>query len=233
LDPTNEKEFGPEAKYLKLNVAEAKRLLSAAGSPNGFEFDLYYNGGPQFGAAYARTAEIYSGFFGDGGLRPKLRPIVPFDPKWLLEYSRLYTVAFGNYGTVPGHSGVCLIAERAYSTLPVQIRNQMHKSGQGYRGMVPPGGSVPEGDPRSNDLAVKIDQEFDRKKQVALVHELTRYSTDQMYYVPRVSAEKPFSLWWPAIGNVGVDVWYANRGFWADERINWWVDDSKPPLKKA
>ncbi|HLF79513.1 MAG TPA: ABC transporter substrate-binding protein [Dehalococcoidia bacterium] len=232
LDPTNEKEFGPEAKYLKFDLVEAKKLMAAAGHPNGFEFELIYNGGPEFGAAYARSVEMYAGFFGNGGLKVKQRPITPFN-KWVNEFSRLYTVAFGAYGTLPGHTGMTFIAERAYSTLPVQIRNQMHKDGQGYRGMVPPGGSVPNGDPKSNDLSIKIDQEFDRKKQIALVHELIRYATNEMYYLPRVAAEKAFSLWWPAIGNVGADVGYPNAGNWADVRINWWVDTSKPPLGKA
>jgi ABC-type transport system substrate-binding protein len=232
LDPTNEKEFGPEAKYLKFDLAEAKKLMAAAGHPSGFEFDLIYNGGPEFGAAYARSVEMYAGFFGNGGLKVKQRPITPFN-KWVNEFSRLYTVAFGQFGTLPGHSGMTFVAERPYSTLPVQIRNQMNKSGQGYRGMVPPGGSVPNGDPKSNDLAIKIDQEFDRKKQIALVHEMIRNATDDMYYVPRVAAEKPFSLWWPAIGNVGLYVGYANAGNWADVRGNWWVDPSKPPLGKS
>jgi hypothetical protein len=62
------------------------------------------------------------------------------------------------------------------------------------------------------------------------VHELIRYSTQEMYYVPRVAAEKAFSLWWPAIGNLGVDTTFPNASNWADGRINWWVDTTKPPF---
>lgn len=117
-----------------------------------------------------------------------------------------------------------------YSTLPVQIRNQMHPGGQGYRGMVPPGGSLADGDPVSNDLAIKINQESDQAEQVKLVHELTRYAAEKMYYIPRPAAEKVFRLWWPAIGNVGVEVEFPNSNFWTDRRALWWLDTSKPPF---
>jgi ABC-type transport system substrate-binding protein len=232
LDPRDEGKFGASAKYLGLDLAEAKKLLAAAGRPNGFEFDLYYNGGPQFGAAYAKSVELYAGFFTAGGLRVKQSPVTPFDT-WLSHYSRRYTVAFGNYNQNPGHSGATFVAERPYSTLAVQIRNQFHTSGQGYRGMVPPGSSIEQGDPKSNELALKISREFDRNKQIELVHEMTRYQTEEMYYVPRVAAEKGFTLWWPAVGNAGLNVTFPNAGFWADERIDWWVDSAKAPLKQA
>jgi ABC-type transport system substrate-binding protein len=229
LDPKDGASFGAEAKYLQYNVEEAKKLISAAGNPDGFEFDFYFNGGPQFGAAYARSTELYANFFTEGGLKVKSVGVAPFDV-WLSHYSRRYSVAFEIYNDNPHHSGVSFIAERPYSTLPVQIRNQMHPSGQGYRGMVPPGGTLEDGDPTSNDLAIKINQEFDREKQISLVHELTRYATEAMYYIPRVAAEQPFYLWWPALGNAGVDVEYPNSAFWADRRMNWWLDQSKAPF---
>ena len=52
LDPTDAKEFGPNAKYLDLNMAEAKKLLTAAGQPNGFDLDLNF-------AGRGSTARIY------------------------------------------------------------------------------------------------------------------------------------------------------------------------------
>jgi peptide/nickel transport system substrate-binding protein len=229
LDPTDETSFGPEARFLNYNVEEAKKLLSAAGHPDGFEFDLYFNGGPQFGAAYARGAELYAGFFGDGGLTVNQVGVAPFDV-WLSHYSRRYSVAFGTYSENPHHAGVSYVAERPYSTLPVQLRNQMHPDGQGYRGMIPPGGTLEAGDPKSNELTVAINQEFDKERQVELVHELIRYATETMYYIPRVAAEKGFSLWWPAIGNLGMEVDYPNSGNWVDDRMTWWLDTSKAPF---
>jgi peptide/nickel transport system substrate-binding protein len=232
LDPTDEKEFGPNAKYLDLNLDEAKKLLSAAGYSDGFEIDMNYAGGGQYGNVYNRSAELISGMLGNGGLRPKLNPVVPAD-RWLDQYSRGYRSKDYAAGTKPGFSGVAQVAERTYPTLAVQLYNQFHRDGQGYRGMVPPNGNVVEGDPRCTDLAAKISQEFDRNRQKDLVHELIRYATGQSYYIPRVSSAKAFSLWWPALGNVGAFVSYPGAGNWVDLRLNWWVDASKPPLNRA
>jgi hypothetical protein len=96
--------------------------------------------------------------------------------------------------------------------------------------MVPPGGTLEGGDPASNDLALKINQAFDREEQAKLIHELTRYATEKMYYIPRVAAEKAFFLFWPGVGNVGVEVEYPNSQFWVDRRSTWWLDTSKAPF---
>jgi len=228
LDPQDSK-FGAEAKFLKYDVAEAKKLLAAAGHPNGFATDIYYLSGPQFGAAYLKTAELYANFFIEGGIKTTHGPIPSFDT-WLSHYTRRYSVGYGIYDNNPGHSGITLIGERAYSTLAVQIKAQLHPAGLGYRGMIPPGGTLKDGDPKSNDLAVRIGREFDVQKQAALVHEMIRYQTDQMYYIPRVASEKGFTLWWPAVGYAGVDVGYPNAGNWGDLRVNWWVDSTKAPF---
>jgi hypothetical protein len=149
---------------------------------------------------------------------------------WLSHYSRRYGVAFKIYDENPHHSGICFVAERTYSTLPVQIRNQMHPGGQGYRGMVPQGGTIADGDPVSNDLAERINREFDVAEQAELVHELARYAAGKAYYITKPGAERAFSLWWPAVGNVGLQVGYPNANNWADLRTSWWLDQSKAPF---
>ncbi len=228
LNP-QESEFGAEAKYLKYDVAEAKKLLAAAGHANGFSTDLYFLSGPQFGPQYLKTAEVLANFFNEGGLKVTLGPIPNFDT-WLSHYTRRYTIGYGQYENLPGHTGITLVGERGYSTLAVQLKAQMNPSGLGYRGMPPPGGNYRDGDPKSNDLSVRIGRELDVQKQAAMVHELIRYQTDQMYYVPRIASEKGFTLWWPAVGYAGVDVGYPNANNWADLRVNWWVDSTKAPF---
>ena len=51
LDPAKQKEFGPNAIYLSYNLAEAKKLVAAAGFANGFEFDFNFASGGQYGSA--------------------------------------------------------------------------------------------------------------------------------------------------------------------------------------
>jgi hypothetical protein len=85
----------------------------------------------------------------------------------------------------------------------------------------------------ANDMALKITQEFDRARQVTQMHDLIRYVTGQSYYIPRISAVKGYSLWWPVIGNLGSAVSYPGSNTWVDQRLNWWIDDSKPPIKAS
>ena len=123
-----------------------------------------------------------------------------------------------------------MIPERGYVTVALQLYNQFHKDGGGYRGAVPAGGSVLQGDPKLNDLTVQIIQEYDHNNQVKLVQDLIHYATEQTYTIPKVSSAKAFTLWWPAVGNVNAYSSYANSGVWVDQRINWWIDSSKAPL---
>ena len=84
--------------------------------------------------------------------------------------------------------------------------------------------------PVSNELTVKINQEFDPAEQAKLVQELARYAASKAYYITKPGAERAFSLWWPAIGNIGVQVGYPNANNWADLRTSWWLDESKAPF---
>jgi ABC-type transport system substrate-binding protein len=232
LDPKNAKDFGPNAMYLAYNLPEAKKLLAAAGMTNGFDFDFNFSAGGAYGALYDRQVQVLAGMFSDGGLRPKQQGVTTASV-WLDQYSRGYRSKEYAAGQKKGFNGIALVPERTYPTAAVQVYNQLHKDGQGYRGMVPAGGSVVDGDPKSNDLAIKITQEFDRAKQVSMTQDLIRFVTGQTYYIPRVSAVKGYSLWWPVIGNLGEFVSYPGSSTWTDARLPWWIDDSKAPLKKA
>jgi ABC-type transport system substrate-binding protein len=232
LDPTKDKDFGANAKYLSYNLDEAKKLLAAAGMGSGFEFDFNFSSGGSYGALYERQVQVLAGMFSDAGMKPKLTGVATASV-WLDQYSRGYRAKEYAAGQKKGFNGISLIPERTYPTAAVHAYNELNKDGQGYRGMVPAGGSVPNGDPTANDLSIKIAQEFDRAKQVSMMHDLIRYVTGQTYYIPRVSGVKGYSLWWPAIGNLGSFTSYAGSSTWTDNRLSWWIDDSKAPLKKS
>jgi ABC-type transport system substrate-binding protein len=227
LDPTDNKAFGDSAKYLQLNVEEAKKLLSAAGIQPGKEFNLYMGPPDRYGTVYQRTVELYDGFFRNAGLQPKVSVITPADT-WLTKYSRIYRTS--TYKPGDGFDGLAVIPERGYVTAALQIYNQLHKDGGSYRGAVYQNGKTTDGDPKMNDLAVKIAQEYNQDKQIDLVHEAIRYATEQMYFIPKVSSAKPFTLWWPAVGNAGAYNYYPNSGAWVDQKLNWWIDTSQKPL---
>jgi len=230
LDPKNEKEFGENAKYLQHNVAEAKKLIAAAGQST-VDFDFHYNASPQF-PIQGKIVELYTAMFIDGGLKPRLDGVT--NP---LQYQDDYYYGYQSKGYAAGekkgYGGIAMGQERPFATFGLMVFGCLHKDGAFYKGMSPDGRNLQNGDPKVNDLALKIKQEFDLQKQQSLTHELIKYFTGQSYYVPQPSSAKGFFLWWPAIGNLGVYSNGVSPNLWTENRLNWWIDASKPPLGKT
>ena len=146
LDPTDDKAFGPTAKYLRFNIEEAKKLLTAAGIPQGHEFNLFMGPADRYGTVYQRTVELYDGFFRAGGLNPKLTVVTPAET-WLSKYSRIYRTS--TYKPGDGFDGLAVIPERGYVTAALQLYNQLHKDGGSYRGTPLPTGTTTAGRPQA------------------------------------------------------------------------------------
>jgi peptide/nickel transport system substrate-binding protein len=231
LDPANEKEFGPNAKYLQHNVAEAKKLLAAAGFPNGFEFDFHHCNN-NYGAVYLRTPEVYAGMFQEIGLKPKLNGI-PY-ATWLPQYHYGYIPATYMSGQTKGFNGIGIMAERQRYTPAFSIYGLLHPEGDAYHGVTPDGREPLKGDPKLNDMLARMRQETDKEKAKEGMKEVQRYVAQQAYHVPKPSNSIPFTVWWPAIGNVGAFTSSpvgANR--WAEHNLAWYIDTTKPPLGRS
>ncbi|HEY7467466.1 MAG TPA: ABC transporter substrate-binding protein [Dehalococcoidia bacterium] len=226
LDPKNQKDFGASAKYLSHDPAEAKKLLEAANGV-GAEFDFHYNSSPQF-PIQARVVELYNAMFLEAGLKPKLHGVNNAQ-----EYQDNYYYGYRSKdyaaGTKKGYGGIAAGSERPFATLGLMVHGTLHKDGAFYHGMSPTGTNLQDGDPKVNDFAMKIKQEYATDKQVSLTHDLIRYFTDQSYYIPQVSAAKGFTLWWP-IGNLGVYSNGVSPNLWTERHLHWWVDATKKPF---
>jgi ABC-type transport system substrate-binding protein len=61
LDPRDAKAFGPNAKYFQHDIAEAKKLMAAAGLANGFEVTSTGPKGNEYGVNFAREMEVRQG----------------------------------------------------------------------------------------------------------------------------------------------------------------------------
>jgi len=229
LDPKNEKEFGPAAKLFKHDVAEAKKLINAAGQ-DGVEFDFHYNSSSQFPIQH-RYVELYTAMLLEGGLKPKLNGI-PNPQEYQDNIYYGYRSKDYAAGTKKGYGGIAAGQERPFATVALMIFGTLHKDGAFYHGMSPDGRNVQDGDPKINDLASKIQQEFDLEKQQGLVHELIKYFSDQSYYIPQPSAAKGFTLWWP-IGNLGVYSNGVSPNLWTERHLHWWIDTSKAPFNRT
>lgn len=68
---TAKAEFGPNAKYYEKNIAEAKKLLEAAGFPSGFSFKLRANV-DRYGAEAKQAWELFANTITEAGFKAEL-----------------------------------------------------------------------------------------------------------------------------------------------------------------
>jgi len=232
LNPKDEKAFGASAKYLQFNPEESKKLLAAAGFASGVEFDFFFNREQTYGPTYARMVEIYASMFPEVGLKPRLQG-QPY-AQWLANWHYGYIPRDYQSGKVKGFTGIGLAAERTRYTPALSLFGLMHPQGDAFHGAVGPDGkgSGIDGDPKLNADLAKLRQESDRNKALSLTHEVIRYATQQAIFIPKPSTSKLFTVWWPAIGNLGAfNSSSVGANIWAETRLNWWLDMTKPPFK--
>jgi peptide/nickel transport system substrate-binding protein len=230
LDPRN-KDFGPEAKWYAPDASqrdsylkEAKQLLSAAGYPNGFEYPSNFVNPPTFSASgYNQEAEIRDAFKQEIGLRPKPTG---------LDYNIDYLIKFiTEKGKFPG-TLYRLGAVTSPDSVDYYVWRYWSKAGPTSGAIFTGEGSGDSaGDPKVDELIEKAKAEIDVKRQTALLHELQRYLAKPQYCVSRAGAASSFTMAWPAAGNFQVfenDSRAINNHFYTT-----WVDETKPPIKKA
>src|SRR5438477_4214824 len=219
LDPQG-KDFGPNAKYYRRDVAEAKKLLAAAGYPNGFEILSNYVTGPELGLNAPNANAIRDGFAQEIGIQVKIHSV-----DYLKEYIPNYRDAAGQFegwayassagGPPTGGDPLGGLAQLYWS-----------KGGKAFRGFSTSGRNDQSGDPQVDSMIEKARLEPDREKRRSLVFELQRYLAKPTYLLQPPGTATSFNMAWPAIGNFRV---------WRDGRPHYrlWIDDSKPPLTKT
>jgi len=232
IDPQDDKEFGPNAKYLRFDPAEAKKLMDAAGFKNGIDTTFFYSLGAQYGAEYTQVAELFPGLIAGGGIRSKSDGR-DYQTDWLPNIYWGYLSKEFSEGTKKGFNGFMYGLERGYPTVPTQLAATLHKDGERFHGLTPDGRNAHLGDPKLNDLIDKVKVEFELEKQQDMVKEAIRYVAQKAYNVPATYARLAFDLVWPVIGNYGAYRTYNSANFFAENRLYWWIDDSKPPLARS
>jgi peptide/nickel transport system substrate-binding protein len=219
LDP-RDSSFGENAKVFTHDIAEAKKLLSAAGFPSGFAYTNHWPNTPAFGADFPKQVAVIESFQNEIGLKVTSDPI-----DYNLKYLPEYVTKRGQ------HEGVLIALGAVTSPDPVDYYVWRYLSTSGATsgaifGDI--GSGVGEGDPKVDDFITKAMGELDAKKQGTILSDLQKYLAGMAYTVGSPGNATQLDLSWPALRN--------HRTFQQDSRsinnfyYNWWLDDTKAPL---
>jgi peptide/nickel transport system substrate-binding protein len=218
LDP-NDSKFGPNAKYYKHDIAEAKKLLAAAGYAGGVDIVTSYISGTQLGPDFQKTVEVRQDMLREAGVRPKVNLI-----DYTLEYLPKYLTSAGKFDGLVYRSGVAS-ANDAVTWLDWRYKSG---GGDGWIGFDLAGKGDGSGDPEVDSLILKARSEVDTEKRRALVHDLQRYLAKAQWAISEPGIADSFELAWPALAN-----YRAINGDRRTPAYSWWLDETKAPLKKS
>ena len=223
LDP-QEKDFGPNAVFYKYDIAEARKLLAAAGFPNGISVISNQIGSNDYGADYAKYIEVMEGMASDAGFQFQ-KEIQNYSTNWMSEFR-------DSHGFFEG------VAYRALPRTPDpgdQLYVEYNSNGSVYygfdadgRGLMAKDGPY-TGDPIANDLTGKMKVEFDQEKRMQYAQELQRHLAKMQYMFLQMGASSSFQLAWPVVRNWRV---YRNTSG-GDTWQRYWVDETQAPIRRS
>jgi ABC-type transport system substrate-binding protein len=111
--------------------------------------------------------------------------------------------------------------------------DQAHPGGRNFQGAPIDGKNPAAGDPEVTSLIDRIMAEFDVKKAQSLAHDYQRLLAAKMYYIELSITTPGFSVVWPVVGNEGVYRAPPGGVSVVDSGLNDWIDDTKPPIRRA
>jgi peptide/nickel transport system substrate-binding protein len=214
VDPKG-KDLGEAAKIYQYNVAEAKKLVSAAGHPNGIEIKAQYVTTGQYGTDFNKRVETLMNFGRAAGLNMNTVG-VGFSTDWRPKVAD----ALGDFEGLSFRSGaagsqIADVGEGAFAYYHYQ-------GGVNYTGFFSEDSSFQKGDPRLNSLLENIRTEFDEKKRISMMHEVQRIMADAQYMLHFPGSASSFTMSWPALRNQ--EVFTGELPY-----LNQWLDMTKPP----
>jgi peptide/nickel transport system substrate-binding protein len=222
LDPKG-KDFGPNARYFQRDVAEAKKLLAAAGYPNGVEVSSSYIGGTQLGADFQRQCQVTDEFAKEAGIKVKTN-IIDYTSQYLTQYRD----ANGKYdGWLYRAGGSSATDATAYFSVLFHSKY----GGPGFLGFDAAGKGDYSGDPVLEGILNKARVEMDAEKRRTMVHDMQRHLAKATYAIPHEPGDATiFYLTWPALQNF--QVFQGDRRGATAAVHSWWIDDTQAPNKK-
>ena len=220
IDPQSA-DFGENAKYFQHDIAEAKKLLAAAGYPDGIEVISNQIGTLDYGPNYPQFIEVYDGMNSEAGFSFR-KEIQDYRTNWPSEFRDSHGFFEGMaYRLIPGASDP-----------GDQLYMYFNRGGSIYYGFNPDGTGLTSndpstflGDPTCDDLTDKLRLEFDQDERIRLAHEVQKYIAGQQYMLYYPASSSNFQLSWQAVKNWRV----YQTGDWGQYWPTLWIDPSLPP----
>jgi peptide/nickel transport system substrate-binding protein len=172
-------QLGESAKYWQFNTAESKKLLEAAGYPDGVETTVVWT--PQYGASSQGALERALPEFRAAGFKLTAQSIQYAD--WI---AGIYRPPFNFPGMMWG-------PYRTYPDIDPYIWYWLHpdpKEGISNQSRT--------NDPALTAMLEKQRRTLNKQERVGIVHDIQRLVADQQYYIGRTTGAA-FTLWQPWI----------------------------------
>jgi ABC-type transport system substrate-binding protein len=210
LDPEDDKKFGASNQYLKLNVDEAKKQLSAAGLTSSTQIPLTTLSTTDYGRDWSQRAEALAAMLSKGGLNIKINA-VDYSSAWIPSYLR-------SHGDFDG--------------IAMYPNGNRADPGQWLSVFLSSGGAnnqVANQFPELDDMIAKQGKELDRTKRLAQFQDIQRYLADNMVICPQSGDVDAVGLSWNGLNGPGnVFIWAGNTYsiggetwplYWIDSRL--------------
>jgi ABC-type transport system substrate-binding protein len=214
LDPKGDAaEYGDKASNFEYDLADARRLVEAAGYQVPLEFTQTYAapGPSSFPQQFYNRADIFLGLVENGGVFNMNRNLVNYQTEYNTER---YRFARGRFtGATWGPDTASADATAAAFFL---FNSQ--------------GGYFSGGDARLDELTNNARREFDTNRRRELIHEVQRYHAGK-FFNNKIGVAGGFAVNWPVLRNVNV---YRGGTNWlcitSPSGLKAWMDPNRPPL---
>ena len=182
--------MGDNGKYFQFNVAEAKKLLSAAGYNSPLETTANYISTTQYGSQFPKTCEVIAGMLNDS----KLFNVKTVNPDYTTEFVPKYTRGKGNF------QGIAMGATTTFPEIDQYLFTYFHSSGVSEQAALM--GQNP--DTKSDQMIEAQRSEMDPAKRRGIIQDWQRYAAGWMPFMHFPGKANSFNLTWPWSGNIGV-----------------------------
>jgi peptide/nickel transport system substrate-binding protein len=162
LDPRGS-DFGPNAKYFKYDPAESRKLLAAAGYPNGMKIDLVST--PGYGQRVIQQVEVIQQGLKQAGVEATIK---------MQEYSAYISTTF--LGKFEGGNMIVVGPHGNFNEPHEFFFLKFHPKG--------PRNAPEINDPKLTEMIEKQMRTLDQADRKTQINDIQRYLAEQMYWVP-------------------------------------------------